>query len=282
MYNKLTYWGGEYVRKEKNMKVFKKIACFVLVLGLVLTSGVFVACGTKDKNDKQSNSVNIVISVAEANQILKRDANSNEFSKNDAVAILNQVKDNMLNASAVGCSGKNYNSDDELSIAVITNTVFYSQDADLGYYDESWKIQNPSNSNELITYRAETNQGTTTYSKRTYTFHNDEWGVSASIRGYFVFTFEKIYTANISTITVKDGKLNISFTILDDNDITTNLTEIYGTTIIENGYVVSDRLVWSSENKEYDQRSTYTWNENVDAELLNRANNIPDVEWIEK
>lgn len=264
------------------MKVFKKIACFVLVLGLVLTSGVFVACGTKDKNDKQSNGINIVISVAEANQILKRDANSNEFSKNDAVAILNQVKDNMLNASAVGFSGKNYNSDDELSIGVITNTVFYTQDADLGYYYESWEIQNPSNTNELIEYRAETNQGTTTYSKRTYTFHDDEWGVSTTISSYFAFTVEKIYTANISTITVKDGKLNILFTILDDNDITTNLTEIYGTTIIENGYVVSDRLVWPSKNTEYDQRSTYTWNENVDAELLNRANNIPDVEWIEE
>lgn len=263
------------------MKVFKKIACFVLVLGLVLTSGVFVACRKEDKNDEQSNGVNIVISVAEANQILKRDANSNEFSKNDAVAILNQVKDNMLNASAVGFSGKNYNSDDELSISVTTNTICYYQDADLGYYYESWEIQNPSNSNELIAYRAETNQGTTTYSKSTYTFDGDEWGVSATISGYFVFMIDKIYTANISSISVKDGKLNILFTILDDNDTTTDLTDIHGTTIIENGYVVSDRLVWSSGNEEIDQRSTYTWNENVDAELLNRANNIPDFEWVE-
>lgn len=254
----------------------------MLVLGLILTSGVFVACGKEDKNDEQSNGINIVISVDEANQILKRDANSNEFSKNDAVAILNQVKDNMFNASAIGFSGKNYNSDDELSIGVITNTVFYTQDTDLAYYYESWEIQNPSNSNELIEYTAETNQGTTTYSKRTHTFYDDEWGVSASISGYFVFTMEKIYTANISNTTVKDGKLNILFTILDDNDATSDLTGIYGTTIIENGYVVSGRLVWPYKDGEYDQRSTYTWNENVDTGLLNRANNIPDVEWVEK
>lgn len=265
------------------MKVLKKLACLMLVVGLVFASGIFVACGKSDKNDStdKQDGVSMTISVAEANQILGKSETSTDFSKSDAVTIINQVKSNMLSASAVSFLGKHYknNPTNKVDTAIVTNSAEHHTQTTDDYTRDSWEVLDTDADNEIgnysiICYERLIENGTTTYTKRKYTA--DAYGISGFLHGKFIFMLdgEAEFTANnIDSISVKNGSLQIKLSAeLFDEEMNEN-------SIIENGYVTSSTLTFTDEGTTYEYRAVYAWNETVDS---SRANDIPDVEWVEE
>lgn len=273
------------------MKILKKIACSLLVFSMVLVSGVLVACGkSKDDNQPSNDKIegtSIVISVAEANEILERsgDSMTTEFSKTELLTLINRVKSNMLSATAVSYSGKyhTYNENNRVDSAVVTNDVEYRLQTTDNYTREGWMIENSDVPAEdgcvsIIDYEIYTEGDTTTYTKSQSQYETDYGvGVAGFLYGKFTFMLEQdgltLNESNIDKVTIKDGYLHIQLSAsLNEEDINEVFT-------IENGYIASNRLVFTDEGRTMDYRATYTWNNDVD---LTRANTIPNENWVEE
>lgn len=236
------------------MKVFKKIACFMLVIGLVLTSGIFVACGKEEKT----------------------------YSKSDALTIINTAKSNMNSATALKITIENNvdnDSTDNETMLLLENVHYSTAIDEEGYTCEFWVVLDASRENGMIEYMAKTKDETTTYTKDIYTYDDgEEFSVCDWLNGHLMIATDEFELTenNIESIIEKNGTIEISIIVAARTN-----EFAYETVVIKNGYVISSKLSWTDNGENYEYSMTYTWNENVDAELLNRANNIPDVEWVE-
>lgn len=284
------------------MKKFLKLFSIVALICCCMFS--FVGCNIFEKDKKDDNTIlfldgsSVVMSLEEAESLLSQakagtsgasllstDLTPAQYTKSDLLLIINQIKENMINSTTLSLDVEYDNHQGWSERAIVRNDLEYGYTIDDEGIYESWIVKESDNQDgEFTEYTIETKGEQTTYTKR-QVYDDEEINIEVFCQDKFSFMLSDFdFNENhIEGGYVHNNNLYIKLHIDEVSEGTADVNESF---IVKGGRIVSDKLSWLEVEDGIEEivgvAQTYAWDDDIDATLLERANNIPqNVAWQE-
>ena len=285
------------------MKKFLKLFSVVALIFCCMFS--FVGCNIFEKDKKDDDTIlfldgsSVVMSLEEAESLLSQaKANTSgalllstnltpaQYTKSDLLLIINQIKSNIINATRLSFYYEYENNPEMNDRGVVAEDLRYFHTVEGDNVYESWEVkENGNQPNEYTEYVIETTEGQEVFTKSKYI---EDEGINVEQFCQYKFSFMipeiEFNESYIEGGYVHNNNLYIKLHMDEINTTDSNLNETF---VVKNGYIVTDKLSWLELQDDGVERTvvvtqSYAWNNDVNASLFQRANNIPeDVSWQE-
>ena len=261
----------------------KSILSVLLICVMLMSVFAFSACkknnNPPEEEIEMADGVNVVIDVDEFDTLLAQAktnparkiyqlVDSEKYSKADLLLVINQIKENIENSTAIGAvTNYTYDGYKNEGVAVSTITERYNYDKQYGLDGKTVVAEYHSwtkkEGNELYYYEKAYEEGQARKTRHIAEPYLNNNGVYDFCQGIFTFTSKTLTEQDIEKFKINKNKvyIKIKTTVFHDVEEGIEVQEIFQ---VKKGKIVKDRLLWPGVDMNID----YTFNEDVNLSLL--------------
>lgn len=261
----------------------KSILSVLLICVMLMSVFAFSACKKSGYSPVEEiameDGVNVVIDIDEFDTLLAQAkyaqtrtiyklANSEKYSKADLLLVINQIKENIENSTAIGAV-TNYIYDGYKSEGVAVSTITERYNYDKQYSLDGTTVVAEYHSwtkkegNDLYYYEKAYEEGETRKTRHIAEPYINNNAVYDFCQGIFTFTSKTLTEQDIEKFKINKNKvyIKIKTTVFHDVEEGIEVQEIFQ---VKKGKIVKDRLIWPGVDMNID----YTFDGDVNLSLL--------------